>query len=78
MWKILGQGLNLHCSSDPCCFSDNAGSLTARPLGNSHFYIFKYKLGVIICSFLTFISSVPFLPLCFRSFLLLYLEMLTV
>jgi len=33
MEKFLGQGLNLHHSSD--LSSDNARSLTARPPGNS-------------------------------------------
>ena len=28
MWKFLGQGLNVHHSSNLVCCSDNAGSLT--------------------------------------------------
>ena len=30
MWKFLGQGSNLLHSSDPSCYSENAGSLTHR------------------------------------------------
>ena len=33
--KLPGQGLSLHHSSDPSHCSDNAGSLTIRPPGNS-------------------------------------------
>ena len=37
-WKFLGQGLNLSRSSDPSCYRDNTGSLTATagtPLNTS-------------------------------------------
>ena len=33
MWKFLGQGLNPHRGSHPCCRNNNAGSLIARPPG---------------------------------------------
>ena len=53
MQKFSGQGLN------PCHSSDNAGSLTARPLENSHsvvvvvvyFFQLEYSRCTILCSF---------------------------
>ena len=41
MWNSLGQGLNLHHSSDLSCSSDNARSLTCWPQGTPVFYFFN-------------------------------------
>ena len=35
MWKLPGQGLNLHHSRDPSPSSGDTGSLTGRPPGSS-------------------------------------------
>ena len=50
--KFPMQGLNLYHSSDLSHSSDNAGSLTARPLGNSYFGFFfaettLFRLSII-------------------------------
>ena len=45
MWNFPGQGLNTHHSSNSSHSSDNAGSLTTRPPGNSQtFCIFNSSL----------------------------------
>ena len=43
--KFPGQGLNLCHASDPSHFSDNAGSLTTSPPGNSQNHISLMKLN---------------------------------
>ena len=55
MKKFLGQGSNL------CHSSDNARSLTARPLGNSHFQdFFLFFFSLSFSSFLFFLSGCTF------------------
>ena len=45
MWKFPSQGLILHHSSDLSHSSDNARSLTARPPGNSHSFLWPSFLN---------------------------------
>ena len=50
MWTFLGQGLSLHNSSDPSCFSDNAGSLT-------HCTIREFLIVSLMCRFFCLINK---------------------
>ena len=54
MWKPLGQGSNLHHSSDPSHFSDNSGSLTRCAIELLIFFFnhpFYCKTILVILSF---------------------------
>ena len=51
-WKVLGQGLNPHLSSDPSHCSDNAGSF--NPLSHS-----KRKLALFLCPASSIINTRP-------------------
>lgn len=58
MWKFPSQGLNLRYRSDPSRCSDNKGSLTPMPAGNSH--------PVLLC---ISSSSQPIPHACYSFFL---------
>ena len=48
MQKFLGQGLNLHHSSDLSHSRDNARPLTPRPSGNSKIHDFSSKVNKLV------------------------------
>jgi len=55
MWNILGQGSNPYHTSDLSHSSDDAGSLTARPPGNSKGVLFLI-LQIYIYIYISFLS----------------------
>ena len=75
--EILGQWLNPHQSSEPSHCSDNAGSLTTAPPGNSYLSLLEGKFSFYLKSTFVILSIIVCVNMCLHMLMWVWMHVYT-